>query len=27
MKHPPKRFSDEEAKENCEKFINEEIDW
>ena len=27
MKHPPKRFSDEEAKENCEKFINGEIDW
>ena len=27
MKHPPKRFSDDEAKENCEKFINGEIDW
>lgn len=27
MKHPPKRFSDEEAKENCEKFIKGEIDW
>ena len=27
MKHPPKRFSDDEAKENCEKFISGEIDW
>jgi len=27
MKHPPKRFSDEEAKENCEKLIKGEIDW
>ena len=27
MKHPPKRFSDDEAKENCERFIKGEIDW
>ncbi len=27
MKHPPKKFTDEEAKENCEKFIKGEIDW
>lgn len=27
MKHPPKRFPDEEAKKNCEKLIRGEIDW
>lgn len=27
MKHPPKKFQDEEAKKNCEKMINGEIDW
>ena len=27
MKHPPKKFPDEEAKENCNKFIAGEIDW
>ena len=27
MKHPPRKFTDEEAKENCEKFIAGEIDW
>ncbi len=27
MKHPPKKFADEEAKENCEKLIRGEIDW
>jgi myo-inositol-1-phosphate synthase len=27
MKHPPKKFHDEEAKANCEKMINGEIDW
>jgi len=27
MKHPPKKFSDEEAKESCEKLIRGEIDW
>lgn len=27
MKHPPKTFPDEEAKDNCEKFIKGEIDW
>lgn len=27
MKHPPKKFPDEEAKDNCEKFIAGEIDW
>lgn len=27
MKHPPKKYHDEEAKINCEKMINGEIDW
>jgi myo-inositol-1-phosphate synthase len=27
MKHPPKRLSDGEALESCEKFIKGEIDW
>lgn len=27
MKHPPKKFPDKEAKENCEKLIAGEIDW
>jgi len=27
MKHPPKKFPDSEAIENCEKFIQGEIDW
>jgi myo-inositol-1-phosphate synthase len=27
MKHPPKKFPDSEAIENCEKFIKGEIDW
>jgi myo-inositol-1-phosphate synthase len=27
MKHPPKKFPDSEAIENCEKFIRGEIDW
>ncbi|MBN2072612.1 MAG: inositol-3-phosphate synthase [Actinobacteria bacterium] len=27
MKHPPKKYPDEEAKDNCEKFIAGEIDW
>jgi len=27
MKHPPKKFPDDEAKESCERFIKGEIDW
>jgi len=27
MKHPPTYYQDEEAKENCERFIKGEIDW
>jgi hypothetical protein len=27
MKHPPKYYQDDEAKENCGKFIKGEIDW
>ena len=27
MKHPPRYYQDEEAKENCGKFIKGEIDW
>ena len=27
MKHPPKKYPDSEAIENCEKLINGEIDW
>jgi myo-inositol-1-phosphate synthase len=27
MKHPPKYYLDDEAKENCGRFIKGEIDW
>jgi myo-inositol-1-phosphate synthase len=27
MKHPPKKFPDKEAQDNCEKFIAGEINW